>query len=165
MKNQKNQNSATLKQQYTSADTSINSAKLPRVYSVARDIMTGSVIDYGCGKYFDLYGLPGNFYGYDPFNRDLPELLNRHYDTAVCSNVLNVIKEDAVRRDLLQTLQSIADTVIITVYEGNRSGVGKPTKKDCYQLNRRLCDYIPEVVSVFGAGNVRLYRGCLVCTR
>ena len=36
-------------QTYTSANTSINSAKLPKVYSAVE--MTGLVLDYGCGRY------------------------------------------------------------------------------------------------------------------
>ena len=152
------------KQRYTSADTSINSTKKPAIYRLAADLIsTGTVIDYGCGKHFDCYDLPERFTGYDPFNRPDESALSRHYDTAIVSNVLNVIAEDDVRRELLETVKSLADTVIITVYEGDKTGTGCITKRDCYQLNRRRREYIPELVAVFGPDNVRSKRGCFIC--
>ena len=149
-----------MRQQFTSAATSINSTKRPAIYGMVSDRIPEdlNVIDYGCGKYFDNYGLPENYSGYDPFNRNDPETLAHHYDVALCSNVLNVIAEPEVRQDILKTLKGLADVVYITVYEGNGSGIGKATKKDCYQLNRKRGSYIPEIVSVFGAGNVRYDR-------
>lgn len=40
---------------YTSANTSINSEKLPRIFSKISDIWEeySAVLDYGCGKYTD----------------------------------------------------------------------------------------------------------------
>lgn len=166
--NTREENETMRKQQYTSADTSINSAKLPAVYAKTANLIsaTDTIIDYGCGKHFESYGLDDRFTGYDPYNYDHPEALEKHYDVAFLSNVLNVISEYEIRADLLRTLrtlQTLADRVYITVYEGNKSGIGKVTKRDCYQLNRRLCDYIPEVVAVFGAGNVHYKSGMLIC--
>lgn len=152
-----------VKQQYTSADTSINSKKLPRIYSLVHVNDDETVIDYGCGKFFDLYHLGNNFFGYDPFNRDDKEVLNRKYDVAFCSNVLNVIAEQDIRLDVLKTLKSLADRIYITVYEGNKSGKGKVTKKDCFQLNWRHKNYIPELVEVFGEGNVKFTNGRFEC--
>ena len=148
------------KQKYTSANTSINSTKLPRIYNLVSERINGdqTVIDYGCGKYFDNYKLPDNYVGYDPFNRPDNELLNKTYDYALCSNVLNVIMEPEVRVSLLKKLKELAKTVFITVYEGDGTGKGKVSKDDCYQLNRKRGDYIPELVSVFGYGNVRYNR-------
>jgi len=121
------------------------------------------VIDYGCGKFFDKYGLPGNYAGYDPYNRDDKSVLERKYDVALCSNVLNVIMEPECRRELLNTLRNLADKVYITVYEGNGSGIGKPTKSGCYQCNRKKGDYFPEIAEVFGADNVKLTHGYYEC--
>lgn len=147
------------KQKYTSANTSINSKRLPRIYSLtAGRIGNATVIDYGCGKFFDNYNLPENYSGYDPYNRPNEEALKIKYDIALCSNVLNVIMESEARTSLLNTLKNIAHTIFITVYEGDKSGIGKVSKDDCYQLNRRRCDYIPELVNVFGAGNVKWNR-------
>ena len=147
-------------QKYTSANTSINSTKLPKIYRlVAEKIPTkANVIDYGCGKFFDNYKLGFNCVGYDPYNRPHEELLRRKYDYALCSNVLNVIMELEQRTKLLETLKKLSKTVFITVYEGDKSGKGKVSKADCYQLNRRAGDYIPELVQVFGKGNVKWNR-------
>lgn len=148
------------KQEYTSANTSINSTKLPAIYKMIADRISESdqVIDYGCGKYFDNYDLPENFHGYDPYNRPDTKVLDRDYNVALCSNVLNVIMEREQRIDLLKKLKELANKVFITVYEGNGSGVGKVSKNDCYQLNKKRGDYIPELVAVFGYGNVRYNR-------
>lgn len=155
-----------MKQKYTSADTSINSKKLPAIYGIIKGRVTENetVLDYGCGKYFDDYNLPENFHGYDPFNRPNEAELNRQYDVALCSNVLNVIMEKEIRLDLLRTLQKLADRIMITVYEGDRTGEGKETKEDCFQLNRKKREYLPELIEVFGAKNVKYSRGCFECT-
>lgn len=146
-------------QQFTSKATSINNTKLPTVY---RKASFGSrlIFDYGCGKYIDhirQYLLGKHVYlPYDPYNQ--PEDYNKASRfilsvasaskdpvDVVCSNVLNVI-------DDLDTIQSIADdiqsiiatggTAFITVYEGNRSGIGKQTGKDQYQRNEPLRNYL-----------------------
>ena len=59
-------------QKFTSANTSINSTKLPRIYRLVSNKIgdNDKVIDYGCGKYFDNYNLPDNYSGYDPYNRN-----------------------------------------------------------------------------------------------
>ena len=51
--------------------------------------------------------------------------------------------------------KNLANTIFITVYEGDKSRKVRVTKKDCYQLNWQRGDYIPELVSVFGFGNVK----------
>jgi len=150
-------------QEYTSADTSINSSKMPRIYSLVDVSKTGSTIDFGCGRYFDLYDLPENVVGHDPYNLPRPWLLLNHYDTALCSNVLNVIAEEEARHDVLETLASLADTVYITVYDGDGSADGRQTKKDCYQLNRKVRQYLPELQQVFS--EVTLRNGLFTCRR
>ena len=155
-----------MNQKYTSANTSINSKRLPAIYKMVADRIneTETVIDYGCGKYFDSYELGDNFFGYDPFNRAEENLLNATYDVALCSNVLNVIMESEIRRSLLETLKRLAKKIYITVYEGNGSGIGKESKGDCYQLNKKRGDYIPELVAVFGEENVSYNkRGYFEC--
>lgn len=150
-----------MNQRYTSKDTSINSVRLPKIYNLIHGKVSESdqVLDYGCGKYFHSYGLPDNFSGYDPYN--LPTEIADHYDVVICSNVLNVIAEEDVRQDLLQTLKSLASRVYITVYEGDGSGVGKETKADCYQLNRKARAYLPEIKAVFPS--VTLKNGLFEC--
>ena len=154
-------------QQYTSRNTSINSTKMPKIYTLVKELIdeNASVIDYGCGKYFDNYKLNFNCVGYDPYNYQKAKLLDSTYDYALCSNVLNVIKEPTERLKVLETLQNLAATTYITVYEGDRTGKGRETKADCYQLNRKRGDYIPELVDVFGVGNVKLVKGMFECRR
>ena len=154
----------TLKQQYTSADTSINK-KLPAIYSLVKDEInkTDQVIDYGCGRYFDHYNLPKNFFGYDPYNRPDEKILDHHFDIALCSNVMNVIMEKEVRIELLQILKELAPVVFITVYEKDGDGIGKVSKPNCYQLNRKKRDYFDEISEVFGNENVEYKHGYFKC--
>ena len=147
-----------MNQKYSSANTSINSTRKPKIYNLVSIPQNANVIDYGCGKYFDNYEFDFNCVGYDPYNRPEEDVLNRSYEYAICSNVLNVIAEIENRIDVLEKLKNLAPTVYITVYEGNKTGKGIMSKADCYQLNRRSCDYIPEIVHVFGYGNVKWNR-------
>ena len=146
-------------QKFTSANTSINRNKLPKVYRKVP--ITGAVLDYGCGKYIshikhflwdnDAYLLP-----YDPYNqthevnwrtiRELKRIRDEKEPlTIVCSNVLNVIDDDETVQDICERIERwINDTdgiAYITVYEGNKSGVGKQTGKDQYQRNEPLVFY------------------------
>lgn len=71
----------------------------------------------------------------------------------ICSNVLNVIDNDD---DLNKLIKHICDMsvytldngvyrmnpVYITVYEGDKTGIGKESKKDCWQRNERLSVYL-----------------------
>lgn len=153
-----------LKQQYTSANTSINKEP-PAIYKLVADRIkeTDRVIDYGCGKFFDDYHLPNNFFGYDPYNRPDEEVLEHSYDIALCSNVMNVIMEKEVRIELLEILKELAPVVFITVYEKDGDGIGKVSKPDCYQLNRKKRDYLREIVFVFGEENVKYRKGYFEC--
>ena len=148
-----------MEQRYTSADTSINSKKKPAIYSKV-NVTSGSILDYGCGKYFDSYGLPENISGYDKYNRPDAEVLTRHYDKVLCSNVLNVIAEKSVRLEILKSMRALGDVVYITVYEGDKTGKGKATKKECFQLNRTLREYMPEISEVFT--DVSVKRGMII---
>lgn len=148
-----------MNQRYTSRGTSINRRR-PAIYT---KLMKAGIrferetaIDYGCGRYFDDYGLPKTVVGYDPYNgKGNEDLLDGFYDVAICSNVLNVIAEPEVREDILFDLARIAETVYITVYEGDKSGKGKPSGKDSWQENRRLRDYLPEVEDVFSEVTIK----------
>ena len=154
-----------MKQRFTSKDTSINATKLPRIYSVLSKQLVGkTVIDYGCGKYFDNYIKKVDckqLVGYDPFNRPDNNVLLSRYDVALCSNVLNVIDSLDARDDVISNLRVLASTVYITVYEGDRSGQGKATKTDCYQTNMKVAEYIPELMKHFDS--VTLKNGIITC--
>ena len=146
-------------QTFTSARTSINSAKLPAVYNKA-PLTSRVVFDYGCGRYTDhiRHFLVGRTYlAYDPFNQ--PEAVNHDslslvrlaMDThgpvdVVCSNVLNVIDCDVIVEAIAKKICDICETTggkgYITVYEGDRTSVGRQTGADQYQRNAPLRQYL-----------------------
>lgn len=147
-----------MKQTFTSAATSINSSRLPAVYGKLPAVPR-VLLDYGCGRYVDHIrsALPGTYYlPYDVFNQ--PPAVNAatlaavdgyHYNgvpvSVVCSNVLNVIMEDAIIEGIAANIRDIirdGGTAYITVYEGDRSGQGRQTGPDQYQRNQPLRDYL-----------------------
>lgn len=152
-----------INQEFTSANTSINSSKLPAIFKMV-SFEPGTInIDYGGGKFdnvadyltqYDVINLV-----YDPFNRTAAhnkEVLKTlreagGADTATCSNVLNVIKEPEVRKNVLQNMARIVKPggkIYITVYEGTGKGDEKATSAG-YQLNRKTADYLDEIREVF----------------
>lgn len=148
-------------QTYTSSATSINKAKLPAVYRKAT-FSAPFVLDYGCGRYTDHIHAFLNKEGralfpFDPFNQ--PDVVNNETTRrthlsmqyhipldVVCSNVLNVIDDvDTIRKiaDQIQTVvERTGGTAYITVYEGDRSCIGRATGHDQYQRNEPLRSYL-----------------------
>lgn len=150
-------------QEFDSADTSINSTKLPAIYKMI-SIPKGSVgIDFGDGKWDNaiehIRDLGATLCVYDPYNRSKAynkETLktlraNGGADWAVTSNVLNVIKEPSARKAVLENISKITKSgapIYITVYEGRGDGKEGVTKSG-YQLNRKTADYLEEIQEVF----------------
>lgn len=150
-------------QEFDSADTSINSTKLPAIYKMI-SIPEGSVgIDFGGGKWDNaiehIRDLGATLCVYDPYNRSKAynkETLktlraNGGADWAVTSNVLNVIKEPSARKAVLENISKITKSgapIYITVYEG-RGDAKEGVTKSGYQLNRKTADYIEEIQEVF----------------
>lgn len=147
-------------QAFTSAATSINSNKLPKVYGKLPPLGRNSLLlDYGCGRYTDHIraALDVVYLPYDPFNQ--PEAVNQqslalvriaqhiHMPvTIVCSNVLNVINDDDAIQAIANRIQDIVQcsggTAYITVYAGDRSGIGRQTGPDQWQRNEPLRNYL-----------------------
>lgn len=130
-----------------------------------------SVFDIGCGKLetqkmiLKLMCSLGikHFYPWDPNHecignkvKTLQAMLNIDTNKVIiCSNVLNVIDND---KDLNSLIARICDMsviqepngvyrmnpVYVTVYEGDKSGVGRETKKDCWQRNEQLIFYLSK---------------------
>lgn len=121
---------------------------------------TKVVFDYGCGKY------PHNeniciekgidWYGYDPYwkseeeNKLFIEKLNnvklilneenKNDFVFLCSNVLNVLDSETEIENILKFLYesgTIGSIYLFSCYRGNSSGIGKETKKDCWQRNEK----------------------------
>lgn len=150
-------------QEYTSANTSINSTKLPAIFSMINFKPETINLDYGGGKFDNattaLEGKGVTNLIYDPYNRssghnkDVIDTVRKNggADTVTCSNVLNVIKEPEARKAVIKNIYSLlknSGTAYFTVYEGTGKGNEGPTKSG-YQLNKKTGDYIEEISSVF----------------
>lgn len=157
-----------MKQEFTSANTSINSKKVPSLFKKIAWIKDSNNLDYGGGKYdtateyLSKYGCLNCIY--DPFNRskELNDLTmsKSNYDTATLSNVLNVIKEQEIRLECLKDIKRHLKPngiLYISIYEGDKSEVGKSTRKSCWQNNMKLKSYLSEVKQVFDS--VEISRG------
>lgn len=150
-------------QAFDSADTSINSGKLPTVYSKIEFPTGCTALNYGGGKFDNTieFGIVNGFTDliFDPFNRShewntavVKSISENGVDLAVLSNVLNVIKEANVRGFVLEVLANTLNDnkpLFITVYEGNRTGCGRQTSKSAWQENRKLKEYTAEVKEHF----------------
>ena len=144
----------TLIQNHTSKNTSINKENLPRIYThINWEKFKGkTVLDYGCGRYTEhirklmwLYDI--DWYGYDPYWRTEflnEEALHCNPDIVVCSNVFNVLDN---YRDITRIHDYIRYKLrpiyfFYTVFEGDLSKIGTETKKDCWQRNEPLEEYL-----------------------
>lgn len=154
-----------IEQKYDSSVTSINSSKLPAIFSMIT-LAPGTVnLDFGGGKYDNVaeYLKPLDVLNvvYDPFNRSKEhnkEVLdvvkqNGGADTITCSNVLNVIEEPENRLDVIKKCYRClkpGGIAYFTVYEGSGSGEGKANdKRASYQTNMKTSDYVDDIASVF----------------
>jgi len=160
-------------QAYTSAATSINKDKLPAVFTKltkeAKFAPGSRNIDIGGGKFDNasehLAKQDVENLVFDPYNRSadhnrmvLESVRGKPADTATVSNVLNVIPDEANQIKTLETAyKSLKDNgeVFITVYEGNKSGVGKVTGSDQFQQNKKLSGYLDTVRKVFPNATVK----------
>lgn len=150
-------------QKYKSAETSLN--QIPALFKNVVFERGGINLDWGGGKYnkgiqymWDTWGIVSLVF--DPYNRseqhntDVIRFINNHggSDTATCANVLNVIKEKECRLQLLREIRGhlcYEGKVYISVYEGDRSGMGRETKPGCWQNNMRTECYVDEIAEVF----------------
>lgn len=147
-------------QEYKSASTSINTVN--KVYTKCEFKRGSKVLDWGGGEYDtnkQYMAKKGVNVGvYDPFNRSKEhnmKVLENYVlpNYIVCSNVLNVIKEESIVIDVLQKMKlySRPGTIIyIAIYEGDRSGIGKQSKKDSWQRNEKAGNYKSIIEKVFG---------------
>ena len=141
---------------HTSKNTSVNSCRLPAVYNKvdwdrlkqAYPLSTDCplVYDYGCGKYTEhikefLEGKGFSYVGYDKYwNPDAK--LSYFPNVVICSNVLNVINDAIVINEVQIIIRMYHVPFCITVWESDKSGIGKQSKRDCWQANKSLEDYI-----------------------
>jgi hypothetical protein len=155
-------------QKNSSANTSVNSTKLPAStkkinWEVYRNC---NILDIGGGKFNNLKDyLKESFnidlYIYDKYNRTTEEnttALYCHPSVIICNNVLNVIEENSIIDQITKLIQAYKVPFFISVYEGNRTGLGKTTKKDCYQRNEKTADYL----KFFFTGNATVKNNLIV---
>jgi hypothetical protein len=157
-------------QAITSAKTSMN--QLPAVLRLINKTTRfpahfwsgiDTVLDYGGGKYDQLTDTLAKIgvrnLIYDPFNRSdehnacVRDLVERvPADLGICSNVLNVIRKPAIRREILENMKKWVDPeggrIYITVHEGDKSSKGRRTRCG-WQSNRPARNYMREIRSVF----------------
>lgn len=124
---------------------------------------TPIVLDFGCGRYTDhiehFLATKGFIYkGYDPFwkmEKDNNEALCCEPYIVICSNVLNVIVNKQTVTDIQKYIRKFTFSAYLgknlvkessffylTIYEGDKSGIGRMTKPDCFQRNETLDNYI-----------------------
>ena len=138
-------------QEFSSKMTSINSTRLPAVFkkiNYSKLPKNFTLLDYGCGRYPQIIhnfikSKGGVYVGYDKYwmNEEANKAaLNCFPDIIVCSNVLCVIQENKIIMEIVAKLLSYGKPVVISVYEGNKSWIGKPTTKG-YQRNQTLDAY------------------------
>lgn len=152
-------------QKETSRKTSINSSRLPKgVSEVIRLGVNGKVVfDYGCGLYGNskvaVEQNGGYYVGFDPYNQGMMDNIAALYilmfcdliDVIVCSNVLNVIKNDSVVKAIITDISELSPSpglAVINVYEGDKSGVGKLVREDQYQRNEKTSVYFDKFKSL-----------------
>ncbi len=142
-------------QKITSKNTSINIKKLPAStkkinWEIFKDT---TVLDFGCGKagyllqdYLSNYNI--EVIGYDPYHQfpsyNKQALLRNDYSLIICNNVLNVLTDDIlplVRQQIIDKRRECKCDLVIQIYEGNKSGIGKQTGKDQYQRNEITKEY------------------------
>jgi len=171
-------------QKITSAETCLK--QVPAVFKLINKCLerpthfwayTDEILDYGGGKYdlltAKLAELGVRNLVLDPFNRSeehnalIRQLLSvQPADHAICSNVLNVIREPKARMMVLEDIAALTKpggNVFFTVYEGNKSSRGRKTTKG-WQNNRPLKSYVREIRKVFRTGDYVCGGKMLVCT-
>ena len=148
----------TATQTYTSANTSVNSKRLPAIYKkidwnkIKNHYGDLVVLDIGAGKYTQhikeyIESKGGEYIPYDPYNLSPADNLyaSANFDRAtaiICSNVFNVIKEEKVIYDLHGMITKYNVPYFISVYEGDKSWIGHETKKGCWQRNEDIYAYL-----------------------
>lgn len=156
----------------TSRNTSVNKDKIPAIYSKLVNGVYGThIFDVGCGrwtshikKFAKENAMCEHWHGFDPFNQTKEhnervtaialneKYFENHPNVFISSNVLNVINSGIRQREYLASIFRMmkdCDECYITVYEGNKSGIGKLTKRDCWQENKKLIEYFELVNAAY----------------
>lgn len=141
---------------------------------------TPTVLDFGCGRYTDhiehFLATKGFIYkGYDPFWKSAKEnddALTCEPYIVICSNVLNVIINKQTVTDIQKYIREFTFSAYLgknlvkessfyylTIYEGDKSGIGRMTKPDCFQRNEPLDNYIFRYEDVIRKSTITTENG------
>lgn len=141
-------------QSHTSKNTSVNHNELPYLVKHIdwERFKGGRCLDYGSGKmniktYCFIAGSGVQYLPYDPYWLDditNSKAMNLYPTVVICSNVLNVIDDDYEMERIHDYVRGLRIPYFIKIYEGNCSGIGKETKKDCWQRNELTINYKRE---------------------
>jgi len=128
-------------------------------------------LDIGGGKYntgteyLNRYGVQS--FVFDPYNRSnehnrmvRAEMEKADFDTVTLCNVLNVIESDFIRQEVLKEAYGAlkpGGRAFISCYEKRGDGIPEITSKKTFQANRKIADYVSEVLAVFD--DACLYKG------
>lgn len=126
-------------------------------------------LDYGGGKgtksapFLEQKGVKNSIY--DPFNQSkehnekiLNEFRTNPADMVTVNNVLNVIKETPIRKEVIKNAYDLLQPngkAFFKIYEGNRTSIGKATKEGSWQNNKPTSAYENEIAKIFGKENMK----------
>lgn len=176
-------------QEFSSKETAVNGGqgRTPAIFNTVKRLggwKSGTVnLDYGGGtedadavadRFFDPLGVTNVIYDKfnqtDEHNQAVVRFLRSRggADTATLSNVLNVIKEDHIRREVLEDVHSMLKqngTLFIYVHEGTKAdqemGARQTTKG--WQNFRKVGTYLDEVQEYFP--NAYVKYGMIICPK
>lgn len=169
------------KQSMTSKNTSMNKINLPKVFSIIPKILPWQPgtrnLDLGGGVFDNatnhLESHKVTNLIYDLFNRSpehnnniLEVIQTQNVHTVTLSNVLNVIPEDSIKKQLIQQAHNAllpGGILFISCYSGNGSGHAKASGKDQWQENQKIDYYIP-IARIYFDKVIKKY-GILYCTK
>lgn len=107
----------------------------------------------------------------DPYNRSQEhndrvrsEFIGGRADFAICSNVLNVVRESEARRAIHREIKRLTrptGMVFFTVYEGDKSSRGRKTSKG-WQRNLPTKSYVRELKREYNSVTI-FYGKLIVC--
>lgn len=121
--------------------TAITRTKLstPSKILLQKGLLKGNILDFGCGKGFDVHYLKDigyNIHGYDPYYQ--PNKPNCKFDTIICNYVLNVLEQykwQEVISDIKSMLNEDGIAYVTVRRDIKKEGYRKHGKGLTYQTN------------------------------
>ena len=139
-------------QKYTSKNTAIAHKTIPYIVNHIdwHQFKGGRCLDYGSGRpnpdtHYKIHKEGIQYYPYDPYWVDGWEnnkAMSLYPTIVICSNVLNVIKEDEEVKYIHDYIRGLKVPFFIKIFEGKGDGIGKETKADCWQRNEKTSAYL-----------------------